>query len=64
MNKICRICLEEGVLSSVFTKNYSISLCDMIEYCCNIKVKIKHSIIYLLCSNLPPILKSYKNIYR
>lgn len=40
MNKICRLCLEEGVLSSIFTKNFNLSLCDMIEYCCNLKVKV------------------------
>ncbi|XP_061730143.1 zinc finger protein 383-like [Cydia pomonella] len=51
MNKICRICLEEGVLSSVFTKNFNISLCDMIEYCCNVKIRKNDGLPEQLCSN-------------
>ncbi|KAJ8721624.1 hypothetical protein PYW07_002399 [Mythimna separata] len=51
MNKICRICLEEGVLSSVFTKNYNISLCDMVEYCCNIKISKDDGLPEQMCSN-------------
>ncbi|XP_063395404.1 zinc finger protein 675-like isoform X2 [Cydia fagiglandana] len=51
MNKICRICLEEGVLSSVFTKNFNISLCDMIEYCCNVKIGKNDGLPEQLCSN-------------
>lgn len=51
MNKICRICLEEGVLSSVFTKNYNIFLCDMIEYCCNIKISKDDGLPEQICSN-------------
>lgn len=38
MNKICRICLEEGVLSSIFAKNYPVSLCEMIEFTTKVKV--------------------------
>ncbi|KAI8422477.1 hypothetical protein MSG28_006298 [Choristoneura fumiferana] len=46
-----QICLEEGVLSSVFTKNFNISLCDMIEYCCNVKISINDGLPEQLCSN-------------
>ncbi|KAL4704355.1 hypothetical protein ACJJTC_010740 [Scirpophaga incertulas] len=51
MNKICRICLEEGVLSSIFTKNFNLSLCDMIEYCCNIKITKNDGLPEQMCSN-------------
>ncbi|XP_038214669.1 zinc finger protein 675 isoform X2 [Zerene cesonia] len=51
MNKICRICLEEGVLSSVFAKNYNLSLCDMIEYCSNVKIQKDDGLPEQMCSN-------------
>ncbi|XP_059049628.1 zinc finger protein 271-like isoform X1 [Achroia grisella] len=51
MNKICRICLEEGVLSSIFTKNFNLSLCDMIEYCCNTKIYKNDGLPEQMCSN-------------
>ncbi|KAJ0175695.1 hypothetical protein K1T71_008854 [Dendrolimus kikuchii] len=51
MNKICRICLEEGVLSSVFTKNFNTSVNEMIEYCCNIKIYKDDGLPELVCSN-------------
>ncbi|XP_032514865.2 zinc finger protein 714 [Danaus plexippus] len=51
MNKICRICLEEGVLSSIFVENYSISICEMIEYCSNIKISRNDGLPEQMCSN-------------
>ncbi|XP_045495212.1 zinc finger protein 271 isoform X2 [Colias croceus] len=51
MNKICRICLEEGVLSSIFAKNYNLSLCEMIEYCSNIKIQKNDGLPEQMCSN-------------
>ncbi|KAL0880828.1 hypothetical protein ABMA27_002013 [Loxostege sticticalis] len=51
MNKICRLCLEEGVLSSIFTKNFNLSLCDMIEYCCNLKINRNDGLPEQMCSN-------------
>ncbi|VVC97342.1 unnamed protein product [Leptidea sinapis] len=51
MNKICRICLEEGVLSSIFTTNYKLSVCDMIEFCTNIKIQRHDGLPDQMCSN-------------
>ncbi|CAK1601208.1 unnamed protein product [Parnassius mnemosyne] len=51
MDKICRICLKEGLLSSVFTKNYNVSLCDMIEYCSNVKIYENDGLPEQMCSN-------------
>lgn len=51
MNKICRICLEEGALSSVFTKNFNMFLSDMIEYCCNLKISKDDGLPEQVCSN-------------
>ncbi|RVE46119.1 hypothetical protein evm_009193 [Chilo suppressalis] len=51
MNKICRICLEEGVMSSIFAKNFNLSLCDMIEYCSPIKIRKDDGLPEQMCSN-------------
>ncbi|XP_013187113.1 zinc finger protein OZF isoform X1 [Amyelois transitella] len=51
MNKICRICLEEGVLSSIFTKNFNLTLCEMIEYSSNIKISKNDGLPEQMCSN-------------
>ncbi|XP_072938967.1 uncharacterized protein [Epargyreus clarus] len=51
MNKICRMCLEEGVLSSIFTRNFNLSLSDMIEYCTNIKISKNDGLPEQMCSN-------------
>ncbi|XP_045447459.1 zinc finger protein 569 [Melitaea cinxia] len=51
MNKICRICLEEGVLSSIFAKNYPVSLCEMIEFTTKVKIRINDGLPEQICSN-------------
>ncbi|XP_068632610.1 zinc finger protein 501-like [Battus philenor] len=51
MNNICRICLKGGLLSSVFMKNYNVSLCDMIEYCSNVKIDENDGLPDQICSN-------------
>ncbi|CAG9785554.1 unnamed protein product [Diatraea saccharalis] len=51
MNKICRICLEEGVMSSIFMKNFNLSLSDMIEYCSVIKISKNDGLPEQMCSN-------------
>ncbi|KAJ2942667.1 hypothetical protein O0L34_g11210 [Tuta absoluta] len=51
MDKICRICLEEGVFSSIFAKNFNLALCDMIEYCCNTKISREDNLPKQICSN-------------
>ncbi|XP_041988259.1 zinc finger protein 501 [Aricia agestis] len=51
MDKICRICLEEGVLSSIFTKNTNISLCDMIEYCSGRQLSKNEGLPEEICSD-------------
>ncbi|XP_026490550.2 zinc finger protein 605-like [Vanessa tameamea] len=51
MNKICRICLEEGVLSSIFAKNYAVSLCEMIEFTTKVKIRSNDGLPEQICSN-------------
>ncbi|XP_045768954.1 zinc finger protein OZF [Maniola jurtina] len=51
MNKLCRICLEEGILSSIFTKSYNLALCEMIEYCSNVKIRKDDGLPEQICSN-------------
>lgn len=38
INKICRVCLEEGMLVSIYSTEYAISPLDMIVVCTNVKV--------------------------
>lgn len=38
VDKVCRICLEEGVLTSVFTCDFGIMPCQMLMLCAKIKV--------------------------
>lgn len=38
MNKICRICLEEGFLTSIYNEEYAVSPAEMIHFCSAIKV--------------------------
>lgn len=38
INKICRVCLEEGLLISIYSTEYAISPFDMIVVCTNVKV--------------------------
>lgn len=40
INKICRVCLEEGILLSIYSNEYAISPLDMIVSCTNVKVNI------------------------
>lgn len=40
INKMCRICLEEGVLTSVFTTEFQMMPADMIMLCAKVKVSI------------------------
>lgn len=51
MNKICRICLEEGIVSSIFSKNFGLSLAEMIEFSCDIKIFRGDGLPEQLCSN-------------
>lgn len=37
INKICRVCLEEGILLSIYSNEYAISPLDMIVACTNVK---------------------------
>lgn len=45
INKICRVCLEEGILLSIYSNEYAISPLDMIVSCTNVKVKISSDFI-------------------
>ncbi|XP_037040105.1 zinc finger protein 2 homolog [Bradysia coprophila] len=38
INKICRVCLEEGILLSIYSNEYAISPLDMIVSCTNVKI--------------------------
>ncbi|XP_023936467.2 zinc finger protein OZF [Bicyclus anynana] len=51
MNKLCRICLEEGMLTSIFTKSYNLGLWEMIEYCSNVKINKNDGLPEQICSN-------------
>lgn len=38
INKICRVCLEEGVLTSIFNTEFAMMPSEMIVLCAKIKV--------------------------
>lgn len=40
INKICRVCLEEGVLTSIFNTEFAMMPAEMIMLCARIKVYI------------------------
>lgn len=45
INKICRVCLEEGVLTSIFNTEFAMMPAEMIMLCAKIKVQKLFSII-------------------
>lgn len=38
IHKICRVCLEEGALSSIFHTDYTVLPAEMIVFCAKVKV--------------------------
>lgn len=51
INKICRICLEEGVLTSIFNTEFAMMPADMLMLCAKIKVQVTILINKLLVVN-------------
>lgn len=48
INKICRVCLEEGVLTSIFNTEFAMMPAEMIMLCAKIKVLIIIAIVHTL----------------
>ncbi|XP_022124631.2 zinc finger protein 420 isoform X1 [Pieris rapae] len=51
-NNLCRICLEKGLLSSIFLKNYNnIFISDMVQMCSKVMVQHSDGLSDQICSN-------------
>lgn len=51
INKVCRVCLQEGILTSVFNKNFAIRHSDMMMYCTTVKILENDGLPSVLCNN-------------
>lgn len=40
INKICRVCLEESVLTSVFNSDFAMMPADMLMLCAKVRVSV------------------------
>lgn len=40
VNKICRVCLEESMLTSIFNTEFAMMPSDMMMLCAKVKVRI------------------------
>ncbi|KAJ6630188.1 Zinc finger and BTB domain-containing protein 49 [Pseudolycoriella hygida] len=51
INKICRVCLEEGVLTSIFNMEFAMMPADMIMLCAKVKVYKNDGLPSVICNN-------------
>ncbi|XP_055681295.1 zinc finger protein 195-like [Lutzomyia longipalpis] len=50
-NKLCRVCLEEGVLTSIFNTEFSMTPSDMIQMCAKVKIFKNDGMPAVICNN-------------
>lgn len=43
INKICRVCLEESVLTSIFNTEFAMMPAEMMMLCAKVKVRLSSS---------------------
>lgn len=51
INKMCRICLEEGVHTSIFTTDFQMTPAEMIMLCAKVKVSKNDGMPSVICNN-------------
>lgn len=51
INKICRVCLEEGVLTSIFNTEFAMQPAEMIALCARIRVYRDDGLPPVICNN-------------
>lgn len=65
INKICRVCLEENVLTSIFNTEFAMIPAEMLMLCAKVKVNKTNNLFTYICNSLKRIqfynLKVYKD---